>query len=197
MYAKEKKLDVKLTVVPLQGWRRDAYLFDADITWTNTSPNMRSLRAAALYTGVGVLEYTNLSVGRGTNTPFELLGAPWINERDLALTVNEAKPPGVRVLPVRFTPTDAKFKGQESHGLSIFITDLNEFKPFEFGLVIAHALHKLYPRTWEPQRLLKLLGSKTVYQQIVDGEDPAAILKSIDKDLDAFRARKKEFELYK
>lgn len=197
MYAKERKLDVKLTVVPLEGWRRDSYLFDTDMTWTNTSPNMRSLRAAVLYPGVGVIEYTNISVGRGTNTPFELLGAPWINERDLAYAVNESKPPGVRVLPVRFTPTDAKFKGQECHGLSIMITDLNAFKPFEFGLVVMHSLHQLYPRTWETQRLLKLLGSKKVYQQIVDGEDVPKILKSVDKDLDEFRARKKAFELYK
>jgi len=158
---------------------------------------MRSLRAAVLYPGVGVIEYTNISVGRGTNTPFELLGAPWINERDLAYAVNEAKPPGVRVLPLRFTPTDAKFKGQECRGLSIMITDLKQFKPFEFGLVIMHSLHQLYPRTWETQRLLKLLGSKKVYQQIVNGEDVASILKSVDKDLDEFRSRKKEFELYK
>ncbi len=197
MYAKEQKLKVKLTVVPLEGWHRDSYLFDTDMTWTNPSPNMRSLRAAALYTGIGVMEYTNLSVGRGTNTPFELLGAPWINERDLAYAVNAAKPSGVRVLPVRFTPTDSKFKDHECHGLSIFITDLKEFRPVEFGLVIMHSLHELYPRTWEPQRLLKLLGSKKVYAQIMDDEDVAAILKSIDKDLDAFRARKKEFEIYK
>jgi uncharacterized protein YbbC (DUF1343 family)/CubicO group peptidase (beta-lactamase class C family) len=196
MYAKERKLDVKLTVVPLEGWRRDSYLFDTDMTWTNTSPNMRSLRAAVLYPGVGVIEYTNISVGRGTNTPFELLGAPWINERDLAYAVNEAKPPGVRVLPVRFTPTDAKFKGQECHGLSVMITDLKEFKPFEFGLVIMHSLHQLYPRTWETQRLLKLLGSKTVYQQIVDGEDVASILKSVNDDVSTFRERRKQFLLY-
>jgi uncharacterized protein YbbC (DUF1343 family) len=158
---------------------------------------MRSLRAAVLYPGVGVMEFTNISVGRGTNTPFELLGAPWINERDLAYTVNAAKPPGVWVLPVRYTPTDSKFKGQECHGLSIVITDWKAFKPFEFGLIIMHSLHKLYPTTWEPQRLLKLLGNKKIYQQIVDGEDVATILKTVDKDVDEFRARKKEFELYK
>jgi uncharacterized protein YbbC (DUF1343 family)/CubicO group peptidase (beta-lactamase class C family) len=196
MYARERKLDVKLTVVPLEGWRRDSYLFNSNMTWTNPSPNMRSMRAAALYPGIGVMEYTNISVGRGTNTPFELLGAPWINERDLAYAVNEAKPAGVRVLPMRFTPTDSKFKGQECHGLSIFITDLKTFKPFDLGVVIMHSLHKLYPQTWEPQRLLKLLGNKKVYQQIVDGEDVAAILKSVNKDLDTFRARKKQFELY-
>ena len=90
-----------------------------------------------------MIEYTNISVGRGTNTPFELLGAPWINERDLAYAVNAAKPAGVKVLPIKFTPTDSKFKGQECHGLSIMITDLKAFKPFEFGLTIMHALHQV------------------------------------------------------
>jgi uncharacterized protein YbbC (DUF1343 family)/CubicO group peptidase (beta-lactamase class C family) len=197
MYAKERNLKVKLTVVKMEGWQRDSYLFDTGMTWTNPSPNMRSMRAAALYTGVGVIEYTNISVGRGTNTPFELLGAPWINERDLAFEVNAAKPLGVKVLPVRFTPTDSKFKGQECHGLSVFITDLKEFKPFEFGLVIMHSLHKLYPTSWEPQRMLKLLGSKKIYQQVVDGDDVPTILKAVEKDVDEFRARKKEFEIYK
>jgi uncharacterized protein YbbC (DUF1343 family)/CubicO group peptidase (beta-lactamase class C family) len=197
MYVKERKIDAKLIVVQMEGWRRDSYQFDTNQTWVNTSPNMRSLRAAVLYPGVGVMEFTNISVGRGTNTPFELLGAPWINERDLAYTVNAAKPPGVWVLPVRYTPTDSKFKGQECHGLSIVITDWKAFKPFEFGLIIMHSLHKLYPTTWEPQRLLKLLGNKKIYQQIVDGEDVATILKTVDKDVDEFRARKKEFELYK
>ena len=165
MYAKERKLDVKLTVVQLEGWQRDSYLFDTNMTWTNPSPNMRSMRAAALYPGVGVMEYTNISVGRGTNTPFELLGAPWINERDLAYAVNEAKPAGVRVLPVRFTPTDSKFKGQECHGLSIFITDLKAFKPFEFGLVIMHSLHKLYPTN---------LGTATAVEAVGEQEDLSA-----------------------
>jgi uncharacterized protein YbbC (DUF1343 family) len=194
---KERKIDAQLTVVKMEGWQRDSYQFDTSQTWINTSPNMRSLRAAVLYPGVGVMEFTNISVGRGTNTPFEWLGAPWINERDLAYAVNAAKPPGVRVVPVRFTPTDSKFKGQECRGISTVITDWKEFKPFEFGLVIMHSLRKLYPTSWEPQRLLKLLGNKSIYQQIVDGDDVATILKSVDQDLNEFRTRKKEFEIYK
>lgn len=197
MYAKERKVEVKLTVVPLEGWRREMYQFDTNQSWVNTSPNMRSLRAAVLYIGIGVMEFTNISVGRGTDTPFEVLGAPWIHERDLALAVNDANPPGVRVLPVRFTPNAAKFKDQECHGLSFVITDWKEFRSFEFGLVIAHALRKLYPTEWEPERFLRLLGNKKVYQQIVDGDDVASIVKFVDQDLDEFRARKQEFEIYK
>ena len=181
----------------MEGWERGSYLFDTGMIWTNPSPNMRSIRAAALYPGIGVFEYTNISVGRGTNTPFELVGAPWINEQDLADAINAAKPAGVKVLPIKFTPTESKFKGEECRGISIMITDLEKFRPFEFGLTVMHELHKLYPRTWETQRLLKLLGNRKSYQQLVDGEDVATMLKTIEKDLEAFRARKKEFEIYK
>jgi uncharacterized protein YbbC (DUF1343 family) len=173
------------------------YQFDTNQIWTNTSPNMRSLRAAVLYIGVGVMEFTNISVGRGTDTPFEVLGAPWIRERELAAMVNAAGAPGVRVLPTRFTPTASKFKGQECRGLSIVITNWNEFKSFEFGLTIAHALRKLHRYEWDPKRLMRLLGNKEVYQQIVDGVAVSDILKGINDDLDQFRQRREPFLLYK
>ncbi len=151
MFAKERKIDVKLTVVQMEGWRRDMYQFDTDLTWINTSPNMRSLRAAVLYPGIGMMEFTNISVGRGTDTPFEVLGAPWINERELALTVNAAKPPGVRVVPVRFTPTASKFKGQECRGLEHRDHRLERVQPFEFGLMIMHSLQQTASDEWEPR----------------------------------------------
>lgn len=196
MYAAEKKLDVKLTVVPLEGWRREMYQFDTNQTWTNTSPNMRSLRAAVLYTGIGMMEYTNVSVGRGTDTPFELIGAPWIHERELAAAVNAANPPGVRVLPLRFTPNASRFKDQVCHGLSFVITDWKEFRSFEFGLVIAHALHKLHPKEWETDKLVRLVGSKKVCQQIVDDVDVPVIMNGVNEETAKFREARQRFLLY-
>jgi len=125
------------------------------------------------------------------------MGAPWIDERELAKAVNDANPPGVRVLPIRFTPNASKFKGEECHGLSFVITDWNEFRSFEFGLTIAHALRKLYPKQWETDKLMRLLGNKQVLEQIDAGKDVHEILAGIEKDLAKFRKRKKEFELYK
>jgi uncharacterized protein YbbC (DUF1343 family) len=196
MYAKEKNIDVKLSVVPVEGWRRAMYQFDTNQTWINTSPNMRSLRAAVLYPGIGVMEFTNISVGRGTDTPFEVMGAPWICERELAAMVNAANPPGVRVLPTRFTPTASKFAKEECGGLSFVITDWDEFRPFELGLIIAHSLRKLYPNDWEPERFMRLLGNKKVYQQVVDGVEVKEILKGIDDELQEFRDRRKPFLMY-
>jgi uncharacterized protein YbbC (DUF1343 family) len=196
MYAIERKLDAKLTVVPVEGWRRAMYQFDTNQRWINSSPNMRSLRAAVLYIGIGMMESTNISVGRGTETPFELMGAPWIHERELALAVNEESPPGVRVVPIRFTPSASKFKGEECGGLSFVITDWSKFRSFEFGLVVAHSLRKLYPDKWQPEKLMRLLGSQKVYEQIVRGDAATDILKSANEDVSKFRERRKPFLLY-
>jgi uncharacterized protein YbbC (DUF1343 family) len=197
LFAKERNIDADLKVVEMKGWRRDMYLFDTGLTWVNTSPNMRSLRAAVLYPGIGMLEFTNISVGRGTDTPFEWIGAPWIRERELADAVNKAAPPGVRVLPVRFTPNASKFANEECGGLSFIITDWNAFRSFDLGLTIATALRKLHRDEWEPERWMRLLGNQEVYDRVMKGDDVAAILADIDKDLAEFRERKKMYQMYR
>ena len=196
MFAKDRKLDVELTVIEMKGWRRGQYLFDTGLRWTNPSPNMRSLEAALLYPGIGLLETTNVSVGRGTDTPFEVMGAPWICERELAEMVNRAKPPGVRVVPVRFTPTSNKHEGKECGGLNFVITDWNEFRSIQLGFVVAHALHKLHPDEWDAKPYMRLLGSEGVYRRLLGGKDVESILKSVEDDVSKFRARRRVFELY-
>jgi uncharacterized protein YbbC (DUF1343 family) len=157
---------------------------------------MRSLEAALLYPGIGLLEFTNVSVGRGTDTPFEVLGAPWIRERELAATVNAANPPGVRVVPLRFTPTASKFAGEECGGINFVITDWSKFRSFDLGLAVAQSLHKLHRDKWEPKRYMRLLGNQEVYDRLLAGDDVDEILKSIENDLAKFRERKEQFELY-
>jgi uncharacterized protein YbbC (DUF1343 family) len=197
MFAKERNIDVKLTVVPMEGWRRGMYLFDTNLRWVRTSPNMRSLRAAVLYPGIGMLEFTNISVGRGTDTPFEVMGAPWIRERELAEWVNEAAPPGVRVVPLRFTPSASQFAGQECGGLGFIITDWDRFRSFELGLIVARSLRELHRAEWQPERWMRLLGNEEVYRRVLAGEDVAEILASIEEQLAEFRARRKSFAIYK
>jgi uncharacterized protein YbbC (DUF1343 family) len=196
MFAAERKLHLKLTVVPLQDWRRSDYWHDTGLAWVNPSPNMRSETEAVLYSGIGMLEMTNVSVGRGTDTPFEVIGAPWIRERELAWRVNRAKPPGVRVVPVRFTPTSSKFAGESCGGLNFVITDWARFRPFEFGLVVAHALLSQHPVEWEAQASLRLLGNAEVYRRLMAGDDVATILKTVDAQTEAFRVRRERFLLY-
>jgi uncharacterized protein YbbC (DUF1343 family) len=180
----------------MKGWRRNQYWFDTGLTWVNQSPNMRSLEAALLYPGIGLLETTNVSVGRGTDTPFEVLGAPWIRERELAEYVSRANVPGVRVVPVRFTPTSSKFAGQQCGGLHFIITDWNAFRSYELGLVMAHALRKLHAHDWQPESYMRLLGNKQAYDRLLAGGDMAEILKFVEDQVSEFRKRRKAFELY-
>jgi uncharacterized protein YbbC (DUF1343 family) len=196
MFAKERKLDVKLTVIEMKGWRRGQYLFDTGLRWTNPSPNMRSLEAALLYPGIGLLETTNVSVGRGTDTPFEVMGAPWIRERELAELVNRSNPPGVRVVPIRFTPTSSKHEGKECGGLNFVITNWDKFRSFELGLVVAHALRKLHRDDWDTKPYMRLLGNEEVHRRLLAGDEVATILKSVADDVSEFHARRRAFELY-
>jgi uncharacterized protein YbbC (DUF1343 family) len=196
MFAAERDIDADLTVVPMQGWRRSMYLYETNLRWVFTSPNMRSLRAAVLYPGIGMMEFTNISVGRGTDTPFEVMGAPWIRERELAEAVNRAEPPGVRVIPIRFTPEASKFAGEECGGLSFIITDWNQFRSFDLGLVIATSLRKLHRDQWEPERWMRLLGNQEVYDRVMAGDDVTDILNSVNEQVSDFRERSKRYELY-
>jgi uncharacterized protein YbbC (DUF1343 family)/CubicO group peptidase (beta-lactamase class C family) len=196
MFKEDGDIRLDLTVAPMEGWRRSMCLFDTNLPWTCTSPNMRSLRAAVLYPGIGMLEFTNLSVGRGTDTPFEVMGAPWIRERELAAAVNAANLSGVRVIPLRFRPNASKFAGEECGGLSFIITDWNSFRSFDLGLTIATALRKLHRDEWQPERWMRLLGNQEVYDRVMNGDDPATILNTINDQTNQFRDRRKQFHLY-
>jgi uncharacterized protein YbbC (DUF1343 family)/CubicO group peptidase (beta-lactamase class C family) len=196
MFAKEKGIEDALIVVPCEGWKRDMYLFDTGLYWLNQSPNMRSMEAAVLYPGIGMLEFTNLSVGRGTETPFEVLGAPWIDEHKLAEMINAANPPGTRVVALRFTPTSSKFKDEECHGIHFIITDWEKFKSFELGLTVARSLVKLHKDDWQPEKWKTLLGNEEVYKRTLAGDEVVNILRSIENDLQSYRERVKEFLLY-
>lgn len=196
MFAAERKLDVKLTIVRLDGWRRTDYWHDTGLTWINPSPNMRSETEALLYPGIGLLETTNVSVGRGTDTPFEVLGAPWIDDRLLAERVNAANPPGVRVVPIRFTPASSKFAGETCGGINFVITDWQMFRSFELGLVVADALRSLYPHQWQSQAYLRLLGNAEIHRRLLAGERVASLLESVDDQTQAFCIRREPFLLY-
>jgi uncharacterized protein YbbC (DUF1343 family)/CubicO group peptidase (beta-lactamase class C family) len=196
MYAAHRDTSDALTVVKMKGWERGMYLFDTGLYWLDPSPNMRSLEAALLYPGIGMLEFTNVSVGRGTDTPFEVLGAPWIDENALATAINAAQPPGAKVVPVRFTPKSSKFANEECHGVHFVITDWEKFRSFDLGLTVAHALKATQDSRWEPENWKKLLGNKDVYRRVMAGEGVNEILKSIEADLAVYRVLKGDSELY-
>lgn len=196
MFVGERGIRVEAKVVACEGWSRGDTYDRTGLTWIDPSPNMRSLTEALLYPGIGLLEGTNLSVGRGTDTPFERLGAPWCSGVQLAEFLRELNLAGVAFVPIRFTPTASKFEGKECSGIQIAITDWKTFEPVTTGIAIATALHKLHRDDWNTEKLGWLLKSELTQKAILDGEDARTIAKSWLKDLEVFRMRRKPFLLY-
>jgi len=193
LVAAEKRLQLDLHIVEVEGWHRHDYWDATGLTWTNPSPNMRSLTQALLYPGIGLLEFTNLSVGRGTDTPFEQVGAPWVDGRALAHDLNSRDLPGVRFVPVRFSPTASKFAGQLCGGINIIIVARDRFLSVLTGLAIAVTLRRLYPRAWEKANFLRLLANQRAYDALLAGATEDELARSAKGDIDAFHIRVKPY----
>ena len=182
----------------MEGWRRAMWFDETNLTWINPSPNMRSLTEATLYPGVGLLETTNVSVGRGTDTPFEIVGAPWIQGDRLAEYLNQRGVPGVRFVPLRFTPKTSVFKDQECGGVNIIITDRAAFRPVATTLVILDVVRRLYGAKLElhADYYDKVMGTSTVREAFERGEKPEAIVARWAEELREFGEARKSFLLY-
>jgi uncharacterized protein YbbC (DUF1343 family)/CubicO group peptidase (beta-lactamase class C family) len=196
MYRAERGLKVDLQIVQVEGWRRGDYWDATGLVWVNPSPNMRSLTEAVLYPGMGVWETTNISVGRGTDTPFEVLGAPWIDARALAGQLNAASLAGVRFVPIEFTPDDSKYKGEKCGGVNVIVTDRAVVEPVAIGMELACALRRLYPKDWNTGALDRLLINREVRRAILDGADRAKIEALYQPELDEFLKRREKFLIY-
>jgi len=192
----EKKISADVRVIRMKDWQRSDWFDQTGQTWVNPSPNMRSLTQATLYPGIGLLEFTNLSVGRGTDTPFEVVGAPWIDGQKLARYLNTRNIPGVRFVPSRFTPKTSVFKGEECAGINILITDRRLFRSVATGIEIAVALRILHAEEWKPDRYLRLIVNQDAYSRVVEMADPKSILSSWQKSITDFSARRAAFLLY-
>jgi uncharacterized protein YbbC (DUF1343 family)/CubicO group peptidase (beta-lactamase class C family) len=196
LFNAEKKLECDLRVVKMDGWQRAMWFDATSLTWVNPSPNMRSLTQATLYPGIGLLETTNVSVGRGTDTPFEVVGAPWIDARKLAEALNERNIPGARFVPLRFTPRASVFKDEDCGGINIIITDRSRFRPVTTGLEIAVALRRLYPSQWEVEKYLRLLANAETLRLLEKGTSAENIVRSWSSDLEKFQRARRGVLLY-
>ena len=196
MMVGESGLRVQLEVIACTGWQRADYWQDTGLTWINPSPNMRRLTQALTYPGVGLVEGTNVSVGRGTDTPFEILGAPWCDGALLAKNLNAKKLPGVPFVPVRFTPTSSKHKNIECGGVSILVTDWRTFEAVRTGMHIACALRLLFANDWDTSRLDWLLKDQASHDAILAGTKADDIISKWRRPLDLFRLRRRPFLLY-
>jgi uncharacterized protein YbbC (DUF1343 family)/CubicO group peptidase (beta-lactamase class C family) len=197
MFNAERHIGAKLDVVAMEDWQRGDWFDSTGVSWVNTSPNLRSLTEGTLYPGVGMIEGANVSVGRGTDTPFEVVGAPWIKGRELAAYLNARSIQSVRFVPVVFTPSSSNFAGERCEGVNLILLDRNTLESSELGIELASALHKLYPNDFKLERMADLLVNQTVFDSIGAGEDPRRIAEDWQERLDAFVRMRENYLLYK
>ena len=197
MFNSERDINAKLTVVSLDGWQRGDWFDSTNLEWVNPSPNLRSVTEAALYPGVALIEGTNVSVGRGTDSPFELLGAPWMKSKELASYLNARGIAGIRFVPISFTPTSSNYSGQACQGVNIIVTDRNSLDAPELGIELAAALRKLYATDFKIEKMQGLLVNQGAYDALMAGQDPRRIAQDWMDELQKFAKVREKYLIYK
>ncbi len=196
LFNEQRKIDADVRVIKMESWRRAMWYDATNLTWINPSPNMRSVTEATLYPGVALLETTNVSVGRGTDTPFELVGAPWIDGQKLASYLNARQIAGVRFVPVRFTPKSAVHKDQECGGVNLIVTDRSRLQSVTLGIELAAALRELYRNDWKIEGFLRLLVNGDAFERMKRGDSPELIVRSWAAALEQFKQARARVLLY-
>jgi len=192
----EKKAN--LTVIPMQGWRREMWFDETNLPWIIPSPNMPTVDTAAVYPGQVFLEGTNISEGRGTTKPFEVFGAPWIDGDELTSRLNELNLKGVRFREAWFSPTFSKYKGESCGGAQIHVLDRGEYRPFETSLHIIKIVMDMYPHhfRFHQEYFDNIMGTSKIREALEEGEDVKEIVKSYAQQLSSFSELRKSYLLY-
>ena len=196
LFNAENRIGADLHVVAMRGWRRRDSYDRTGLAWIPPSPNLPTLDAAFLYPGVEILQAGGVSVGRGTDAPFELVGAPWIHGDDLAAALTRRKIPGVRFTPATFVPNRDAYAGQSCQGVRMRVTGLGSFRSMRVGLEMAAALQRIYPEHFHLARIIELLGSRATVERIGRGDAPARIIAGWSAELGRFRRMHARYLLY-
>ncbi|HIM50758.1 MAG TPA: DUF1343 domain-containing protein [Acidobacteria bacterium] len=196
LFNTERGIGAELEVVAMRGWQRETWFDQTGLRWVDPSPNMRNLHQALLYPGIGAIEGSNLSVGRGTDTPFEQIGAPWIDGPELARELNTRRLPGVRVYPLRFSPSSSRFAGELCEGVFFIVTDRDAVRPVRLGLEVAAALYRLYGDQFDLDAVARLLGSRDTLARIRAGDPPWEIAAGWAEGEAAWRRLRVPYLLY-
>ncbi len=198
LFAGEFGAKCDLTVIPVEGWERRMAWEDTDLKWVNPSPNIRNYTQALLYLAIGTIEFSNVSVGRGTDTPFELFGAPWVDGEMLAAALNKHDLPGLRFEPIKFTPTSSRYPNQECGGVKVELTSRAAFTdPVRSGLTAAWEMRRLFDDAYKIEGVSKLLHNDDAMQALLTAKDPAKIPDVWKAELEAFRKVREKYLMYK
>lgn len=193
----ENKIGADLHVVKMEGWNRQMWMDQTGLEWINPSPNLRSLAAVTLYPGTCLVENNLISVGRGTDRPFEMFGAPWLKAMEISEYLNSRGIPSVRFMPLRFTPTEAPYKGEECSGIEVNLLNRDELDSPRLGLELLAALLKFHPRKFTLDRkIMLLLGSQRAADLLKQGKTGSEVNDALKGDLEAFRKIRSKYLLY-
>jgi uncharacterized protein YbbC (DUF1343 family) len=195
-FNKERKIGAKLRVIPMQGWKRADWFDQTGIPWINPSPALRNANAEALYPAMALLEQTNVSVARGTDSPFEMLGALWIDPQKFADHMNARKLAGVRFETTSFIPVSSTLAGKRCLGVRVKIVDSDTLDSPALGIELAAALYKLYPKEFAIDQMKLLLANDAELARVRDGNDPKEIVADWRKSLRAWRKLRRQYLLY-
>ena len=197
MAAIERKIPVTLTIVPLEGWDRNRWFDETGLPWVNPSPNIRSLTQALLYSGLGLLEATNLSVGRGTERPFEVIGAPWLDPHAVAQDLNALRLRGVLFEPVVFTPTGDRYVGVPCGGVRVIVADRESIRPVTVGLAIAKALRSRHRDQFRPEAIQNLLVNRATMWAFLRNESLDRLVAWTEMERSNFLNRRASYLIYR
>ena len=193
----ENHIGADLHVITMKNWHRNYFFESTGIRWIPPSPNLRTTKGSVLYPGVEILQNAGVSVGRGTETPFEEFGAPWLNGDEVAAALNERHLPGLHFAAHPFIPIVGLYSGQRCGGVAIRITDRYKVRSMHMGLEIAAVLQKLYPKQFDPAKILELTGNSETVQQLQSEVAPEKIVASWSDSLAAFDKVRRKYFLYK
>ena len=197
LFNEENRINADLGVIPVENWRRDFWYDETGLAWINPSPNIRNLNQATLYPGIGAIEYSNVSVGRGTDQPFEQFGAPWIDGPRLSAALNARKLPGIRFYPITFTPKSSKYANEECQGVFMVMTNRSQLQPVRVGLEIAAALSTMFGEKYDFSTTWRLFGTADPLERVKRGEDPAAVAARWSADEARWRRLRAKYLLYR
>jgi len=193
----ENHINCDLHVIAMKNWHRNYFFESTGARWIPPSPNLRTLKGAVLYPGIEILQSAGVSVGRGTETPFEEFGAPWINGEEVAAALNERHLGGLRFANQPFIPVTGLYSGQRCGGVGVRIMDRQAVRAMRMGMEIATILKKLYPEKFDPEKLLVLVGNSETIRELQAGTPPEKIEESWNADLNAFEQLRRKYFLYK
>lgn len=197
MFNEERKIGADLEVIQMRGWRRWQWFDETGLPWVSPSPNIRNMNEALLYPAVATLEGANVSVGRGTDTPFEIFGAPWIDGNQLAKKVLAARIAGLRAYPIRFVPNAKPFAHESCGGLSLMVVERDSFDAGRAMVALASALHQLYPTKFQIDKILPLLGNEEFLQELKGDAPLKTLFNSMDAEEEPFKKIRQKYLIYK